>query len=254
MTSLPVRRIWITGAGSGIGKCLALQLAAQGHQVFISGRNQQALENLAAQNKGNMVPVPCDASNDELMASLFVDSGIESLDTAIFCAGICEYIDMPVLDMGKIRRAAESNYFGVVNSCIAALPLLKKSSLTPHIIGLCSMSSYVGFPRAEAYGSSKAAMSYFLESLRADLNGQVDITVVYPGFVKTPMTDQNDFPMPFLISAEKAAEIIVKKAEKHPLSIAFPLRLNFILHVMRVFPSLWKKVSGRISRNEVGQE
>jgi len=230
---------------------MTTQLAAQGHRVYISGRNTSALNELVEKSVGNIVAIPCDISDDKAMASLFDKKHIASLDTVILCAGTCEYIDMPLLDINKIRRVAVTNYFGVVNSCIAALPLLRKSSLQPHIIGIGSMSSYVGFPRAEAYGSSKAAMSYFLESLRTDLDQEIDVTVVYPGFIKTPMTDQNDFPMPFLMTAEKAAEVILKKAEKHPLTIAFPSRLHLLLQTMKVFPRLWYSViAAKISRSQ----
>lgn len=225
------------------------QLAAQGHRVFVSGRNIKALDQLVEKSRGNITAIPCDISDDKAMAGLFSEKDIASLDTIILCAGTCEYIDMPLLDINKIRRVADTNYFGVVNSCIAALPLLKKSSLGPHIIGIGSMSSYVGFPRAEAYGSSKAAMSYFLESLRTDLDREVDVTVVYPGFIKTPMTEQNDFPMPFLMTADKAAETILNKAEKHPLTIAFPSRLHLLLQTMKLFPRLWYSViAAKISR------
>jgi short-subunit dehydrogenase len=135
------------------------------------------------------------------------------------------------------------------------LPLLKRQAGAspgerPHIIGVGSMSSYLGFPRAEAYGASKAAMAYFLDALRTDLVGKVDVTVVYPGFVSTPMTDRNDFPMPFLISAEEAASIIIRKASRRPCSIVFPLRLHWLLRVLSWFPGLWYSfISPRLSRS-----
>jgi short-subunit dehydrogenase len=85
--------------------------------------------------------------------------------------------------------------------------------------------------------------------LRSDLNDVIDITMVYPGFIKTPMTDQNDFSMPFLMSADKAASIILKKAERRPLTIAFPLRLHMLLQFMKLFPRLWySRVSGSLRR------
>jgi len=126
---------------------------------------------------------------------------------------------------------------------------LKKSKYRPHIVGVGSMSSYLGFPRAEAYGSSKAAMSYFLDSLRCDLKGEMDVTVVYPGFIKTPMTDTNDFPMPFLMSVEKAASVILSKVQKRPLTISFPLRLHLLLKAMKMMPGLWySTIATRLSR------
>ena len=274
LESADKQNIWITGASSGIGKAIVQQLAAQGHQIYISGRNLEVLDKLAAQD-GNITPIPCDVGNDEAMQILLQNHDIEYLDTVILCAGTCEYIDLPLLDIQKTRRVLDSNFFGVVNSCIAALPLLKKTNAItgkkPYILGIGSMSSYLGFPRAEAYGSSKAAMSYFLNSLRSDLNDVIDITMVYPGFIKTPMTDQtdysiftiinhlgfikilmidqNDFSMPFLMSADKVVSIILKKAERRPLTIAFPLRLHMLLQFMKLFPRLWySRVSGSLRR------
>jgi len=249
--------IWVTGASSGIGRAIVQLLAAQGHQVYISGRNDEVLKNMADQN-GSITPIPCDVADDKAMQTLFQNHDVKSLDTVILCAGTCEYIDQPQLDIQKTRRVMNTNFFGVVNSCIAALPLLKKSNeiagKKPHIISIGSMSSYLGFPRAEAYGSSKAAMSYFLNSLRSDLNDVIDITMVYPGFIKTPMTDRNDFPMPFLISAEKAASIIVRKAERRPLTIAFPLRLHLLLKFMSLLPQLWYSVVSGSLRRSSGAE
>jgi len=257
-SDLEKRTVWITGASSGIGLAMAKKLACQGHSVYISGRNQDTLDQIVIENSpglsGKLIALACDVTDDKAMASVLQDASIESLDTIILSAGTCEYIDLPKLDIEKIRRVSESNYFGVVNSCIAALPLLHKAASNPsrerpQIIGIGSMSSYVGFPRAEAYGSSKAAMSYFLHSLRCDLNKAIDVTVVYPGFVKTPMTDKNDFSMPFLMEVDEAADIILKKAGKRPLTIAFPSSLNLILHTMQLFPRMWySNIAARLSR------
>ena len=101
------------------------------------------------------------------------------------------------------------------------------------------MSSYLGFPRAEAYGASKAAMSYFLNSLRADVGHMIDVIPVYMGFVETPMTEQNNFPMPFIISAEEAAKGVLKQLRKRPLRINFPLRLHLILEFFSNLQRLW---------------
>lgn len=245
----PAQKIcWVTGAGSGIGKAMAARLAAQGHRVYISGRDAAKLEDAASSIKGEIIPLPCDVSDDKAMAGLLFDMGIPYLDLVILNAGTCEYIDMPLLDVSKCRRVFDTNYFGVVNSCIAALPLLKRAE-RPQIVGIGSLSSLLGLPRAEAYGASKAAMSYFLDSLRTDLDRQIDVTVVYPGFIRTPMTDRNDFPMPFLMAPEDAADIILSRMEKRPLRIVFPGRLYWLLRLMNLFSGLWYQWIGpRMSR------
>ena len=247
--------IWVTGASSGIGREVAEQLAAEGHQIYASARNVESLASLVGSANGNVTAISCDVSDDCIMPDVLSSHGIKTLDSIFLCAGTCEYIEMPELDIDMVRRVADTNYFGIVNSCIAALPLLRKSANKPHIVGVGSMSSYIGFPRAEAYGASKAAMSYFLDSLRCDLVGDMDVTVVYPGFIKTPLTDKNDFPMPFLMTAEKAAEVILKKSSKRPLKISFPLRLHLLLQAMKVMPGLWyNTLAARMSRAQGAQQ
>lgn len=237
------RRYWITGGGSGIGEAIALRLAAQGHQVFISGRRREPLEKIASQYPEQIVPWPCDVTDDNEMSALFSQTGSPAeLDGIILCAGICEYIDMPDLDVASIRRVTEVNYFGVVNSCAAALPLLRnaaKAGKRPIIAGVSSMSTYVGFHRAEAYGSAKAAMAYFLNSLRCDIQDQVDVSIIYPGFVKTPMTDQNDFAMPTMVTVDYAADYVLRKLEQRRRNIHFPWRLHALLSIARSFQGLW---------------
>lgn len=255
VTPIDKKHYWITGAGSGIGRSLTAQLAAAGHRCYVSGRSADKLEALAKDIGGDIVPLPCDVSDDQQMSQLMEKHGINVLDTVIMCAGICEYIDMPDLDIDSIRRVTETNFYGVVNTCIAALPCLRRQaqrrkSPKPHIIGVGSMSSYVGLPRAEAYAASKAAMASFLHSLRTDLNQEVAVTVVHPGFVETPLTAENDFPMPFMVSADKAASIILEKAKSRPLTIAFPLRLHLVLRTVSFFSRLWYHVlAPRLSRS-----
>jgi short-subunit dehydrogenase len=237
---------WITGAGSGIGLSLTELLVKHGHRVLISGRSETTLHALAKRLGSQVIPLPCDVSDDKQMLNLFdsVAHLVNHLDCAILCAGTCEYIDYPDLDINTIRQVTAVNYFGTVNSCIAAMPLLENArqlspKLRAHLIGVSSMSCYIGFPRAEAYGASKAAMSYFLNSLRCDVGSTVDITIAYPGFVDTPLTRKNDFPMPFIISADQAAKSILKKCKKRPKSIGFPWRLHVLLALMRMFSGIW---------------
>ncbi len=231
---------WVSGAGSGIGKAIASLLAAQGHRVLISGRREQPLQELAAQAPDRLLPLPCDIANDEQMASLFSTLEIKVLDGVFHCAGTCEYIDLPDFNPAACRRVFDTNIMGTVNVCAAAWPLLAKAD-KPFIAGLCSMSSYLGFPRAEAYGASKAAMSYYLQSLRADLGQHLDVIEVYLGFVETPMTAQNDFAMPFLQDADTAARYIIGRTQagKRPRKVVFPYSLHSVLAFFRRFPALW---------------
>lgn len=248
--SSPQRLYWLTGASSGIGRELALQLVAQGHIVYLCARSEPALQALAAEAPGQLIALPCDVSDDAQMATVFERlpeaQRPQWLDGLIAGAGVCEYVDLPVLETAMCRRVADVNYFGVVNACAAALPLLQRAAALPGrgrpvIAGLCSMSVYTAFPRAEAYGAAKAAMAYFLNSLRCDIGREIDVCLVYPGFVSTPMTASNDFPMPFCISAQEAARRTLAglARPRRPRAFAFPWQLHWLLKIAAAMPGLW---------------
>ncbi|MEM7258506.1 MAG: SDR family NAD(P)-dependent oxidoreductase [Pseudomonadota bacterium] len=259
------KRIWLIGAGSGIGRELALKLAALGNQVIISGRTLSTLESVAAElsqravtGNGRILPMVCDVTSDEQVATVtaYIDRLSGGVDMLIFCAGTCEYVDDAELSTDLFRRVYDVNLFGMVNAVAAVLPDMKKAAASggdnPQIVGVASLSAIVGLPRAEAYGSSKAAASYFLESLRLDLHRfHVDVSVVNPGFVKTPMTDANDFPMPFLMQPDDAADCIINGIAKRKRTINFPRRLTWSLRLASMFPSLWYGVIGpRLARRD----
>jgi len=240
------KQYWITGGGSGIGRELALQLAESGCRVYVSGRRAEPLDSLAAQYPELIIPLVADVTDPQALhkAMQAVSGSPAWLDGVILAAGICEYIDLPDLAPQRIRQVMEVNFHGVVNAVQAALPLLEAARLhdpqvRPEVVGIASMSSWIGFPRAEAYGSAKAAMAYFLDALRCDLGNAFSVTVVYPGFVETPLTQTNDFPMPFLMSAQAAAQHIVKRLGKGKRTMRFPWQLDWMLRAACWFPGLW---------------
>jgi len=247
MPAVSSKRYWITGASSGIGKALVDKLAKQGHELIVSSRNHEALQALALNYPEQIRVLACDVSDSDSMQSLFDKQApeLDYLDGIILCAGHCEYIDLPDFNLPSFGRHMAVNFQGTVNSCAAAYPLLKRAmgrtGGKPFIAGLCSMSSYLGFPRAEAYGASKAAMAYFLDSLRADIGQEIDVIAVYLGFVETPMTASNDFPMPFIQTVDVAANAILKNIEKRPFRINFPWRLHIVLKVFSRLQGLWDR-------------
>lgn len=245
MTKQAKKVIWITGASSGLGRSLALKLAEQGNQVIASARSQQALDELAVQNS-NIVALPCDITDASSLESLrgWIADESPHLDQVILNAGNCEYLDFPNPDWEAVRRVMEVNFFGTVNCVQMALPLLRKSnSGRAHIVAVASQVTAAPFPRAEAYGASKAAMQYFFDSLRIDLAAEdIDVTVVNPGFVDTPLTRKNDFDMPFLMDVEQAASRIVKNIETRPMRYSFPLRLSALLSLSKIMPRRWQKM------------
>ena len=237
--------IWVTGATSGLGKGLALALAAQGHRVIASARNRVGLKALEASSE-NIFAVDCDISDEGQIESLTkrLSEVSPQLDRIILNAGSCEYLDFPEPDWGAARRLMETNYLGTLNCLQAALPLLRRSTNPrPHIVIIASQVTAAPFPRAEAYGASKAALQYFFDSLRIDLADEnINVTVVNPGFVDTPLTRKNDFDMPFLMSVDEASKRILKNIEARPRTYSFPRRLSALLAISKIMPAVWQKM------------
>lgn len=232
-------RIWITGASSGIGYAVAQQLAQQGNVIIASGRNEQALNTLA-QTSNNIIPLVCDLTlDDQHHIHTQLCQQVPNLDRIILSAGDCQYLDVGQDDWSCIHSVMDINFHGSIRAVQAALGLLEKSA-RGHIVGITSMATMAPFTQAQAYGASKAAFSYFLSSLRIDLASKnIDVTDVMPGFIDTPLTQKNDFSMPFLISAEDAGKRIVKAIEKRPFSTVFPRRLYWLFKLLTLFPKLW---------------
>ena len=235
---------WITGASSGLGLSLALTMAKQGQIVIASARNESALSALS-NSAPNIIPLACDITDRAslLSAATYIQDEFSMLDRIILNAGTCEYLDFPEPEWAAIRRVMEVNYFGSINCLELALPLLRASNSQPHIIVIASQVTLAPFPRAEAYGASKAALQYFFDSLRADVAPEnIDVTIVNPGFVDTPLTRKNDFKMPFLVDANSAAERIIKGFRKRPREINFPRRLKWMLKLSNLMPVTWDKL------------
>ena len=233
------KRIWITGATSGIGEGLALELARRGNRVFASGRDPQRLEALRGEFPDSIVPLPFDVSDREtaIRAGAKIGELAGALDIALLNAGTCEYLDARAFDSAMIERVMRVNYLGMIYCIQAALPLLRAGD-ERYLVGMSSTAGYFGLPRAEAYGASKAAIRYFLESLRADLTPEgFAVSIVCPGFVKTPLTDRNDFPMPMRISCERAVRHIVSGMEKRKHEIHFPKVFSLSMKAIALLPS-----------------
>ncbi len=244
--------IWVTGATSGIGLALTKRLSELGHTLFISARNSEKLEQIA-KDSDNIFAVPFDITREQdiprVQATLMDKTRV--LNRLYINAGNCEYLEIDQPDWSMMKRIMDVNYLGAVNTLAVALPLLQNQGRLasenqaprPHIIGISSQAMLVPFPKAEAYGSSKAAVSYFLHSLSLDLHAyHIDVTDVQPGFVKTPLTDKNRFDMPFMVSADDAAQRIVDCSKNRPRTYAFPRRLHWTLKLGRLFPGIWQKL------------
>ena len=237
--------IWVTGASSGLGRSLVLGLAAQGHSVIASARNEESLLSLEKLSE-SVIALPCDITDEKSVkaAQAKISTNFTCLDQVVLNAGNCEYLEFPDPDWTAIRRVMEVNYFGTVNCLQMALPMLRQSAIErPHIVVIASQVTNAPFAKAEAYGASKAALQYFFSSLRVDLAPEnIDVSVVNPGFVDTPLTRKNDFEMPFLMDVEDAAQRIIKQIESRPRIYSFPRRLQALLLTSRLMPGLWQKL------------
>ncbi len=238
--------VLITGASSGIGKQLAVDYAKQGCSVIACGRNAPTLEALATVHP-NIEPLVFDTTDEDQTRSRLSALNKEP-DLIILNAGTCEYIEQGRLDPSLFKRVFNVNVFGVVN-CIAGLQ--RFLSQGTHLALMGSTAAYVGLPRAEAYGASKAALSYLAKSLSVDLEEYgVTVSLISPGFVKTPLTDKNDFAMPMIVTPEEASVSIRKGLEKGKREIHFPQKFSLFLKAISLLPlsvqvSLVKRITRR---------
>lgn len=233
------RRIWITGASSGIGEALVKELANDDTEIWISSRSLTKLSSIAEGLPGKVHPLPIDLSQYECVEQLKQTFENQVLDQIYLIAGGCEYVDFPDFDSRMLGRIMNQNYMSHAYAIEAALPSLRQS-VRPWIVGMSSSVAWTGLPRSEAYGSSKAAIYYLMESLRVDLWGEIDVSVICPGFVETPLTDLNDFPMPGRITSEAAAQRIARASLSRPFEIHFPKRFTYFLKLLSILPQ-WLK-------------
>ncbi|NYS59745.1 SDR family NAD(P)-dependent oxidoreductase [Vreelandella salicampi] len=250
------QRIWLTGATSGIGEAVAKKLLDEGHQVVLSARSADKLDALCA-NHTNAIALPLDISdrNAVLAAGETIRERLGALDLVLLNAGTCEYVDMPDFDMALIERVLTPNLYGTLYGVEAALPLLRaarKEGRPARLAATSSASAYLPLPRAEAYGASKAAVSYFLQSLRLDLHQEgIGVSLIHPGFVKTPLTERNDFPMPMRVSVDHAAEAILNGLAKGRLDIHFPRRFTYLVKLLGILPPGLRHAIGlRMARSQ----
>ncbi len=246
------RCVWVVGASKGIGRALATQLARRGNFVIASARNEGALIALATELESRVKIVKFDVGDTDELPRVReqLTEVTDYIDTVIFCAGICEYEDKLQFDPHMYERVFNTNFTGLVRTLNVAIPFLRASDKCPHIVAVSSLSTSVAFPRAEAYGASKAALDYFIRSLRVDLSSvDVDISLVRPGFVATELVKENDFSMPFLMSPDQAAMRIIKGMQARRKTIDFPLRLSIPLRLAGFFFAAWCRwVAPRLTR------
>ncbi len=231
---LPWKLVWITGASSGIGREVALQLAAAGVKVAVSARSAEKLENMGP----NIMPYPLDVTEAEAVVKTIakIETELGPIDLALMGAGAYAPIAMDQIKPELFASILNVNYMGVVNALSVLVPIMRQRG-RGHIAWIASVSGYTGLPKAAAYGPTKAALINLAESLKPELGALgITISVVNPGFVETPMTKANDFPMPFLMTPQDAARRTIEGLAKCKFEVAYPTRFVAILKFARLLP------------------
>ena len=233
------KNIWITGASSGIGKALAIKFANEGWKVAASARRENLLNELS--NKyPNIESFPLDVTNINKCNSVFKEiiEKFENIEICVFGTGIHDPESEKEFNLDKIKKIMEVNFFGVMNSINSIYSYYNKKK-SGQISVISSVAGYRGLPAAGAYCASKSALTSFTESLYFEMKRKnVRVTLISPGFIKTPMTDQNTFSMPMIKSPEFAAEqIYLGLIKKKGFEIHFPKAFTFIMKILRILPN-----------------
>ena len=236
------RHIWIIGASSGIGAALAKELASRGAKIILSARSKEKLQKVSKSlmGEGHLAwPLDVrDINGIENTISNFLNQGIE-LDSVIFMPAIYGTHSPVGHDIDLIHQMIAVNLTGAFNLMHYLNPFFKKQGYGQ--IALCaSIAGYRGLPTGQPYCATKAGLVSYAESLKLDLRqDNVDVKLISPGFVRTPLTDKNDFPMPFMIEAEDAAKAIADGLARKGFEIHFPKRMTLLMKILRIMPNFF---------------
>ena len=230
--------VWITGASSGIGRELARRVARTAAHVSVSARSLDKLRSLADECR-NISAHPVDVADADAVRGVLeqIRSGHGDIDTAILNAGIWRLMDAVDLDADFARAAMLVNYLGVVNALSVLIPAMRARG-RGHIVIVASVAGYRGLPKSISYGPTKAALINLAETLRCELEPLgIRVTLVNPGFVDTPMTQSNPFPMPGIVSADAAAATILEGLRARRYEIVFPTWFAAAMKILRIVPN-----------------
>ena len=245
------KTIWITGGSTGIGKALAIKFANEGWNVAISARRENLLKEISERYE-NIHSFPLDVTDKNKCNEVFNDikNKFNEVDICFFSTGTWNPKKEKDIDVEQIEDVFKVNFFGTVNS-IKAVEKYFKDKKSGIITIVSSIAGYRGLPNSTGYGPSKSALNNLTESLYFDFKRfGVRVCLVSPGFIKTPMTDKNDFKMPFLKTPEYAADKIYDGLiNKNSFEIHFPKALTIILKIFSFLPSkLYFGLVGRMTK------
>ncbi len=234
-----VKKIWITGASSGIGKALAIKFSKEGWHVAASARRRNLLEDLS-NNNSNIYSFPLDVTDLKSSLNTFekIIEKLNNIDLCIFSTGIYDPKMEKEINLEQINNTMNVNFFGTLN-CIKSVESYFKNKKEGHISIMSSVAGYRGLPNSSGYGPSKAALNNLAESLYFDFKKyNVRVSLITPGFVKTALTDKNTFKMPFLKTTEFAANKIYNGLiKKNSFEITFPLEMSILMKTLQILPN-----------------
>ena len=250
------KTIFITGASSGIGKGLALEIAARGARLGLLARRADVLSEIVAEIKaqnGTAIAIAADVRDSKAVraAADRVRAELGPIDVLIANAGIGTSKHAAELDPEQVAQVIDINVLGAVNSVAAVVPEMVERG-SGHLVAISSLAGYRGLAKSAAYCASKAALSSFFESLRIDLRHTgVTVTIIHPGFVKTPLTAGREAKMPYLMELDEAVKKIVTAIEKGKKSYAFPWQLATIVRASMIMPiAMYDWIAARNSFRE----
>lgn len=235
---------WITGASSGIGFHTALKLASEGWTVAATARRESELEQLATAAAGHPGVIHAfagDVTDRERMAAIITEAEdrLGPVALAILNAGIYLPVDGAAPDATVFEKSVNVNILGTVYCFEPLIPRMVNRA-KGHIAIVSSVTGYGGLPTSSAYGATKAALINIAECLKIELDRyNVRVSIINPGFVETPAQDDNEFPKPFMISAEEASERIVRGLKRQAFEITFPKRFTYVLKWLKCWPRDW---------------
>lgn len=251
--------VLITGASSGIGRALGIELARRGAKLGLLARRAELLAEVSAeisagiQNDTNLLLLACDVQDAPAMREAVerLTSAFGRVDTLIANAGMGVTNPGAEFDAAKLAAVINVNVIGVANSVEAVLPgMLARGS--GHLVVISSLAAYRGLPKSAAYCASKAGVSAMFESFRLDLEPRgIDVTIIHPGFIKTPLTAGRKVRLPWLMEVDDAAKKMLRAIEKRKKSYAFPWQLASVVRLGMIMPNfMYDWISRRNSFRE----
>lgn len=234
-------RVWLVGASSGIGEATASALHARGAQVLVSARSREALDrfvlNHPPQHGVNAQAWPLDVTDAEAVTATAREILAQGpIDVMVYCAGHYREMRATEMDMADLKRHLDINYLGALHVLDSVVPAMSARG-QGHISLISSVAGFRGLPKSLAYGPTKAALTNLAENLYLDLGPLgVGVSVVHPGFVQTPLTAQNDFTMPALITPPQAAQAMIDDWGRGLFEVHYPKRFTRWMKLMRLLP------------------